>query len=240
MSKPAKKAAVKVNTKGKSILIVEDDLKIRQLIKVYLEREGYEVWEAEDGKQAIELYDRYEPCFTIIDLMLPQVSGEEVCQWIRTVKKSDSPIIMVTAKVDETDRINGLKMGADDYVTKPFSPKELVARVEAVLRRTANRCHKISYRGITIKPYKGEVNYAGKELSLTNNECKLLHMLMKNPNQVLSRDQMIAELYPNDEKEITWRTIDVHVRNLREKLRKVDAPDCIQTVRGMGYQFDAF
>ncbi|OLO26130.1 DNA-binding response regulator [Alkalihalophilus pseudofirmus] len=229
-----------MNTKGKSILIVEDDDKIRQLIKIYLEKDGYEVWEAENGKQAIEMYDLYEPCFTIIDLMLPEVSGEEVCQWIRTEKKSDSPIIMVTAKVDEKDRIKGLKMGADDYVTKPFSPNELVARVETVLRRTANRCHKISYRGITIKPYKGEVNYQGKQLALTNNESKLLHLLMKHPNQVLTRDQMITDLYPNDEKEITWRTIDVHIRNLREKLKQVDAPDCIQTIRGMGYQFDAF
>ncbi|KGA96713.1 transcriptional regulator [Alkalihalobacillus alcalophilus ATCC 27647 = CGMCC 1.3604] len=229
-----------VNTKGKSILIVEDDHKIRQLIKIYLEKEGYDVWEAGDGKQGIDMFERYDPCFTIIDLMLPEVSGEEVCKWIRTEKKSDSPIIMVTAKVEEKDRINGLRMGADDYITKPFSPNELVARVETVLRRTENRCNKISFQGITVKPLKGEVNFNGTKLFLTNNESKLLYMFMKHPNQILSREQMIEELYPNVEKDITNRTIDVHIRNLREKLEQVDAPDCIKTVRGMGYQFVAF
>ncbi|MBU8908715.1 response regulator [Desertibacillus haloalkaliphilus] len=229
-----------MNTKGKSILIVEDDPKIRQLIKIYLENDGYEVWEAEDGKQAIDMFERYDPCFAIIDLMLPEVSGEEVCHWIRVEKKSDSPIIMVTAKVDEKDRIHGLKIGADDYITKPFSPNELVARVEAVLRRTANRCSKISYQGITLKPFKGEANYRGANLSLTKNETKLLHLFMQHPNQVLSREQMIDYLYPHAEKDITTRTIDVHVRHLREKLAQVDAPDCIQTVRGMGYKFVAF
>ncbi|WP_227521537.1 response regulator transcription factor [Bacillus alkalisoli] len=229
-----------MNTKGKSILIVEDDPKIRQLMKIYLEKEGYEVWEAEDGEQAMQMYETYDPCFTIIDLMLPKVSGEAVCQWIRKEKQSDSPIIMVTARVSEEDRINGLKIGADDYVTKPFSPRELVVRVETVLRRTSNRCNKISYHGLTIKPLKGEVNFKGNSLKLTGNEMKILHLLMQHPNQILSREQMITELYPNDEKFITERTIDVHVRNVREKLSQMEAPDCIQTIRGMGYKFVAY
>ncbi|MCO5387766.1 MAG: response regulator [Desulfosporosinus sp.] len=144
-----------MNTKGKSVLIVEDDAKIRQLVKVYLEREGYEALEAENGEDALEIFKQYDPCFVILDLTLPRLSGEEVCTTIRTDLKSNVPIIMLTAKVEELERIQGLRMGADDYVTKPFSPQELVTRVEAVLRRTAQRCSKITYRGLTLKPLRG-------------------------------------------------------------------------------------
>src|SRR5690554_3464585 len=151
--------------KGKTIMIVEDDIKMRQLIKIYLEKEGFEVWEAGDGIEAQSLFEKIDPCFVIMDLMLPGQSGEDLCQWIRGEVKSDVPMIMLTAKVDEQERIKGLQLGADDYVTKPFSPQELVTRVETVLRRTAHRCSKISYKGLTVKPIRGEVKYNGEILS---------------------------------------------------------------------------
>lgn len=230
-----------MNTTGKSILVVEDDAKIRQLVRIYLERAGYEVSEAADGIEAMSQFMKTDPCFVIIDLMLPKASGESVCQWIRRDMKSDAPIIMLTAKVAEEDRIKGLRMGADDYVTKPFSPQELVARVETVLRRTGHRCLKITYRGLTVKPRKGEARYHGQPLALTNHELRLLHLLMQHPNQVMAREQILAALYPDDSKIVTERTIDVHIGKLREKLREVDRDaELIETVRGMGYRFVAY
>lgn len=229
-----------MNTKGKSILIIEDDAKIRNLVRIYLENAGYEVSEAADGIEAKAQFKKIDPCFVIIDLMLPKESGESVCQWIRNEMKSDVPVIMLTAKVAEKDRISGLQMGADDYVTKPFSPKELVVRVETVLRRTAERCQKITYRGLTVKPLKGEVHYRGQPITLTSHEFRLLHFLMKHPNQVLKREQILEELYPNHNKVVTERTIDVHIGKLREKLRQISEEELIETVRGMGYRFVAY
>lgn len=230
-----------MNTRGKSILVVEDDTKIRKLVRIYLENAGFEVTEAGDGLEAKEQFKKMDPCFVIIDLMLPKESGESVCQWIRRDMKSDIPVIMLTAKVGEKDRISGLQMGADDYVTKPFSPRELVARVETVLRRTGHRCQKITYRGLTVKPLRGEVHYNGQLLTLTSHEFRLLHFLMKHPNQIMTREQMLEELYPNHDKAVTERTIDVHIGKLREKLRQIDREaELIETVRGMGYRFVAY
>lgn len=229
-----------MNTKGKSILIIEDDAKIRKLVRIYLENAGYEVSEAADGIEGKAQFKDVDPCFVIIDLMLPKESGESVCQWIRSEMKSDVPVIMLTAKVAEKDRIRGLQMGADDYVTKPFSPRELVVRVETVLRRTAQRCQKITYRGLTVKPLRGEVHYKGQPVILTNHELKLLHFLMKHPNQILEREQILEELYPHHNKVVTERTIDVHIGKLREKLGQVSEEELIETVRGMGYRFVAY
>lgn len=229
-----------MNTKGKSILIVDDDDKIRNLVKVHLEKAGYKTFEASDGEEAIEAFEKNDPCFVILDLMLPKVSGEEICKIIRVDKKSDVPIIMLTAKGDEKDRIYGLRLGADDYVTKPFSPMELVARVDAVLRRTAQRCSKITYRGITLKPLRGEVHYRGNLISLTHHEFRLLYFLMRYPNQILTREQIINELYPNYERIVTERTIDVHIGKLREKLRCDGNGEIIETVRGLGFRFVAY
>ncbi|MBN2982280.1 response regulator transcription factor [Cohnella algarum] len=227
--------------KGKTILIVEDDAKIRQLLKIYLEKEGYEILLAADGAEGMNLFEKLDPCFVIMDLMLPHKSGEELCQWIRSDMKSDIPIIMLTAKVDEADRIQGLQMGADDYITKPFSPQEVVARVETVLRRTANRCSKISYKGLTLKPLRGEVKFNGELIPLTMHEFKLLYFLMRHPNQILTREQILQELYPNEERSVIDRTVDVHVSKLREKIESVEgAPRFIETIRGMGYRFDAY
>ncbi|MFS0557521.1 response regulator transcription factor [Brevibacillus sp. 179-C9.3 HS] len=226
--------------KGTGILVVEDDVKIRNLIVLYLEKEGYEVYEASDGEEALEAFRKYDPCLVILDLMLPKVSGEEVCKSIRADLKEDIPIIMLTAKVEEQSRIEGLKSGADDYVTKPFSPGELVARVESILRRTNQRCSKITYRGLTIKALRGEVHYKGEGISLTQHEFRLLYFLMMHPNQILTREQIIDELYPHNEKVVTERTIDVHIGKLREKLKWDGDSELIETIRGMGYRFVAY
>ncbi len=227
--------------KGKTVLIIEDDMKIRRLLRLYLEKEGYEVLEAEDGREGMEVFEKLDPCFVITDLMLPKQSGEELCQWIRTEQNSDVPLLILTAKVEEAERIKGLQLGADDYVTKPFSPQEVIVRVETILRRTANRCSKISYRGLTLKPIRGEAKYQGESIPLTNHEFKLLYFFMRHPNQILAREQILLELYPNEEKQVIDRTVDVHVSKLREKLQAVEAPaELIETVRGMGYRFNAY
>ncbi|UQZ33437.1 DNA-binding response regulator [Paenibacillus sp. PK3_47] len=227
--------------KGKTILIVEDNANIRKLLKSYLEKEGYEIILAADGYEGMETFDKLDPCFVILDLVLPYKSGEELCRWIRTDRKSDIPIMMLTAKAAEEDRIQGLQLGADDYVTKPFSPREVVARVEAVLRRTANRCSKISYNGLTVKPLRREAKLNGELIPLTMHEFKLLYFLMRHPNQILGREQILEELYPNEERNVIERTVDVHISRLREKIETQEGGPCfIETVRGMGYRFIAF
>lgn len=224
---------------GKTVLVVEDDPKIRELIKIYLTKEGYEVSEANNGTEAKKKIVELDPCIVILDLMLPEISGEEICRWIREDLKSMMPIIMLSAKVSEKSRIQGFKLGADDYVVKPFSPGELMGRVEAVLRRTSSRCGKLSYTGFTIKPAKGEAWINGEQLELTQFEFKLLHTFMNHPDQVLSREQILTFIYQNNEKIVSDRTIDVHIKHLREKIKEKTPKDYIQTVRGMGYKFVA-
>lgn len=228
-----------MNTKGKTILIVEDEQPILDLMKHYLQNAGYEVWGVTDGEEARQMFEERDPCFVILDLMLPGESGESICRWIRVEKKSDVPLIMVTAKVSEQERIHGLSIGADDYITKPFSPKELVARVETVLRRTENRCSKLSFHGITLKPIKHEIKVNGTLIDLTNHEFELLYFLMRHPNQILSREQILDTLYPNQEKVVIERTVDVHIGKLREKLGS-EKDHVIETVRGVGYKFVAY
>lgn len=217
---------------------MEDDAKIRKLIRIFLEKEGYEVFEAEDGEEGKRLFKECDPCFAILDLMLPKIQGEELCTWIREEEKSDIGIIMVTAKTSEFDRITGLKTGADDYVTKPFSPSELVTRVETVLRRTSDRCQKLSRNGLVLKAKKGEVSYKGNPIDLTGFEFRILHLLMKHPGQIISRQQILDNLYELHEKVVSERTIDVHIRHLRQKLQACTSMNFIETVRGMGYKFN--
>lgn len=224
---------------GKSVLVVEDDPKIRQLVKIYLIKDGFEVIEATTGSEAKQKIKELDPCILILDLMLPEISGEEICKWVREELKSNMPIIMLTAKVSEKERIRGFKLGADDYVVKPFSPAELMVRVEAVLRRTASRCGKLSFTGLTIKPAKGEAWINGERLELTHFEFKLLHTFMQHPDQVLSREQILSFIYENNEKSVSDRTIDVHIKHLREKIKEKTPKEYIQTVRGMGYKFVA-
>lgn len=228
---------VQGNLIGKSVLIVEDDQKIRNLVKIYLTKEGYEVIEAVNGFEAKEKIEQLDPCILILDLMLPGINGEEICRWVRDDLKSMMPIIMLSAKASEKNRIDGFKIGADDYIVKPFSPAELMVRIEAVLRRTASRCGKLSFTGLTLKPAKGEVLLNGELLELTHFEFKLLHTFMSHPNQVLSREQILTYIYENNERDVSDRTIDVHIKNLREKIKTKTPKDFIHTVRGMGYKF---
>ncbi|WP_433744673.1 response regulator transcription factor [Falsibacillus pallidus] len=227
-----------MNKKNKTILIIEDDANIRKLMNLYLTDAGYEVMEAKDGKEAKVCFLKYDPCFVILDLMLPIHSGEEICQWIREEERSNIPIIMVSAKTLEKDRINGLRLGADDYITKPFSPSELVIRVETVLRRTADRCQKISVSNLVLKPQKGEVKYEGKIIELTAFEFRILQLFMTHPGQVFTREHLLNQLYKRDERAVTHRTIDVHVRHLRQKMQASTKKEWIHTVRGMGYKFE--
>lgn len=221
-----------------TILVIEDDQMIRNLIKVYLEKDGYEVIEAADGQEGKVAFLTHHPCLIILDLMLPKLSGEEFCKWVKTQKANEVSIIMLSAKTKIEEKINGLKIGADDYLTKPFVPDELLAHVEAVLRRTGQFCQKISYDGLCIKPRKGEVLLFDEELTLTKHEFNLLYYFMENPNIVLSREKLIDHLYPNADKTILDRTIDAHIKKLRSKVEKdPSSPTRIQTVRGMGYKF---
>lgn len=222
------------------ILVVEDDKMIRELIRLYLEKSGYDVVEASDGETAKEVFLTHYPCLIILDLMLPKLSGEEFCKWVRKEQQNEVSIIMLSAKTRTDDKINGLKMGADGYLSKPFDPDELIAHIEAVLRRTGQFCQQIVYNGLCIKPRKGEVLLFDSPLNLTKHEFDLLYHFMENPNIVISRDSLIDQLYPNADNPIMDRTIDAHIKKLRRKIEGNPAsPERIQTVRGMGYKFVA-
>ncbi len=223
-----------------TVLVVEDDKMIRELINIYLTKAGYEVIEAEDGEAAKEVFLKKHPCLVILDLMLPKTSGEEFCQWVRSQERNEVSIIMLSAKSRTEDKINGLKIGADDYVVKPFEPEELLAHMEAVLRRTGQFCQKIAYDGLCIKPRKGEVLLFDQEVKLTKHEFLLLYYFMENPNAVISRENLMNQLYPYEDKSVLDRTIDAHIKNLRKKIEENPAePKRIITVRGMGYKFVA-
>lgn len=222
---------------GHTILIVEDDAKIVSLLRLYLEREGYGVVAAYDGRTALEAAERTRPSLVILDLMLPHLDGIEVCRQLRA--GSEVPILMLTARVDEVDKLLGLSMGADDYVTKPFSPREVVARVKTILRRASReRQEKVVRRGgLEMDLDRHRVLVGGNEVRLTPVEFKLLHTLMRSPERVFSRDVLLNHLYANHEAAVVDRTIDVHIGKLREKLGDDPAsPRFIATVRGVGYK----
>jgi len=223
------------------ILVVEDEQKIASVVISFLESKGYTVIWADNGKKAIELFERENIKMILLDLMLPLISGEEVCRMIR--KKSKVPIIMLTAKSDEEDLLIGLGIGADDYITKPFSLKTLYARMEAVLRRTSDTLEglvsKCSYNkgDLTIDFESRMVLKQSEEVKLTPNEYKLLLTLIKYPNKVFTRDELIASAF-GDEFEGFDRTIDSHIKNLRQKI-ETDAkkPIYVKTIHGVGYKF---
>lgn len=223
-----------------TILVVEDDKMIRELVRIYLEKAGYEVVEAADGEEAKEVFLTRHPCLIVLDLMLPKLSGEEFCTWVRAQERNEVSIIMLSAKSRTEDKINGLKMGADHYVVKPFEPEELLAHIEAVLRRTGQFCQKIAHNGLCIKPRKGEVVLFDQDIKLTKHEFNLLYHFMENPNKVISRESLMEQLYPYAEKIVSDRTIDAHIKKLRKKIEENPAePQRIITVRGMGYKFVA-
>ena len=221
-----------------TVLLVDDDHKLVSLVRMYLEREGFQVVAAYDGAQALDVVARHRPQFVILDLMLPRIDGISVCQQIR--KTSSVPILMLTAKVDEADKLVGLQVGADDYVTKPFSPRELVARVRAILRRTAPPERPVSrlVQGFLVMDLdRHEVLLDGREVHLTSVEYKLLQALMEFPGRVFTRGQLLAHVYAFNEADVVDRTIDVHIGKLREKLGDDPAqPHHIQTIRGVGYK----
>lgn len=224
----------------KTILIVEDDHNTSSLVALYLEKEGFRTVIADNGRAAVEIVDRQQPDFVILDLMLPKMDGWEVCRHIR--RSSDVPILMLTAREDEVDRVSGLTLGADDYVTKPFSPRELVARVKAILRRgrfeARDRQTVFSVAGLVLDTDKFKVTLHDENISLTPHEYKLLEALMTGRGKVLSRQKLLEYLYPNDEAIVIDRVVDVHIGKLRHKIREDPAnPRFILTVRGVGYRF---
>lgn len=221
------------------ILIVEDDKKTASLVALYLERDGFQTIAAYDGRQALELAERHNPIFVILDLMLPNVDGWEVCRELR--RSSDVPILILTAREEEMDRVLGLSLGADDYVVKPFSPRELVARVKAILRRArpeAAKAHSpLSCWGLVVDLEKRKVTLNGHPVSLTPSEFKLLQILMASPGRVFSREELLDRLYPHGQV-VVDRVIDVHIGKLRQKIEEDPSkPRYILTVRGIGYQF---
>ena len=221
------------------ILIVEDDRNIASLVATYLEREGFRTLVANDGEQALLLARRHQPGFVILDLMLPKVDGWAVCQQIRSY--SNVPILMLTARREEVDRVLGFALAADDYVVKPFSPRELVERVKAILRRTHSAGRSSGYplvhEGLVLDPDKQKVTLNHRPIPLTPSEYRLLHVLMSAPGRVFSRQQLLNHLQDRGQV-VVERVIDVHVGNLRRKI-EVDAsrPRLILTVRGTGYCF---
>ncbi|HLB27964.1 MAG TPA: response regulator transcription factor [Dehalococcoidales bacterium] len=222
---------------NKRILVVDDDVKAVELVKLYLSRDGYRVMTANDGLEALRLAQESHPDLIVLDLMLPGMDGLEICRTIR--RESDVPIIMLTARTTDEDKLTGLGMGADDYVTKPFSPRELAARVRAVLRRLPGERgpDEIKYGEITINFKKHEVSLGGIPLNLTPVEFKLLGVLVKEPGRVFSREQLIEDALGFDFEGFN-RTIDVHILNLRRKLEpEPGRPKYIKTVYGAGYKF---
>ena len=222
-----------------SILIVEDDKKTASLVELYLQREGFRTVIAADGREALELARLHDPILVVLDLMLPFVDGWEVCRQLRTW--SDVPIIMLTAREEEVDRISGLTLGADDYVVKPFSPRELVARVKAILRRgrldTSSERTVWSHKDLILDVDKRRVSMGGQAISLTVHEYNLLKALMTRPGRVFSRAELLDRLYPDGEAVID-RVIDVHIGKLRQKIEEDSSqPRHILTVRGIGYRF---
>jgi two-component system, OmpR family, alkaline phosphatase synthesis response regulator PhoP len=222
---------------NETILVVDDEANIRDLARLYLEKEGYQVRLAQDGAQALRLAKEHEPALIVLDLMLPELDGWEVCRRVRA--DSNVPILMLTARDDDIDKIVGLEMGADDYLTKPFNPRELVARVRAILRRVNSSAsgsspHESRQVGnVTIDPGSREVTAAGRRISLRTKEFDLLLTLADHQNIVLSRDQLLDLVWGYEFSGQT-RTVDVHIGHLREKLSGSSLS--IETVWGMGYK----
>ena len=222
------------------ILIVDDDVNISRLVELYLEKEGCQVKTVGRGDDAVEEFTRLPPDLMVLDVMLPGLDGYQVLKTIR--KKSEIPVIMLTARDETFDKVLGLELGADDYITKPFDPKELVARVKAVLRRTQGgeeeKKNDLSFPGLTVSITEYAVYYEGRRLEMPPKELEVLYFLASSPNQVFTREQLLKQVWGFDFYGDS-RTVDVHIKRVREKL-----PDSekygwsIHTVRGVGYKFE--
>jgi DNA-binding response OmpR family regulator len=222
-----------------TILIVEDNRETASLLGAYLEREGFDTVVAANGRQALELAEQHDPVFLILDLMLPHVDGWEVCRQLR--RTSDVPILILSARGETHERIRGLTLGADDYVVKPFSPGELMARVNNILRRvrpdSPDKGKRLSRLELVLDLGKRQVTLRGREVSLTPSEYKLLEALMTSAGRIFLRGELLEHLYPHGEA-VTERVVDVHIGKLRQKIEDDPArPSYILTSRGLGYRF---
>ncbi|WNX85367.1 response regulator transcription factor [Agathobaculum sp. NTUH-O15-33] len=222
---------------AKKILIVEDEANIRELLRLYLEREGYIVLEAENGVEGVKYWKSEKPDMLLLDVMMPVMDGWAVCKEIRA--ESDVPIIMLTAKGETNDRVNGLEMGADDYIVKPLDMREVIARVRAVFRRMApdDVPEKISFDKLTIDKQAYDLIIDGKRVDAPPKEIELLYFLASSPNRVFTRAQLLDDVWGFDYFGDT-RTVDVHVKRLREKLEGVSDKWELKTVWGVGYKFE--
>lgn len=224
---------------SKSVLIVEDDNNIADLLRLYLEKEGYHVTIASDGGKGIEEFRKVKPSLVLLDLMLPVMDGWGVCRAIR--QESDVPIIMLTAKGETTDKVSGLKLGADDYITKPFEMKEVLARIEAVMRRSgeepAKSAKRLEFDKLVIDMDAFELLVDGKRVDTPPKEMELLYHLAATPNRVYTRNQLLDEVWGFDYFGDS-RTVDVHIKRLREKLEGVSDQWSLKTVWGVGYKFE--
>ena len=226
----------------KTILVVEDEASIAEVVSLYLKRAGYNVQIAADGKKAMNVFEREAPDFVILDLMLPEVDGLALTRWLRD--RSSVPIIMLTARREEIDRITGLELGADDYVVKPFSPQELVSRVRAVMRRLgreqgeAESERSLSFDGLVIDPLSRVVRVKDTPVELTAKEFDMIHLLARHPKQVFTREQLLDRIW-GGAAYIDPSTVTVHVRRLREKIEDDPSrPTRLLTVWGVGYKFE--
>lgn len=218
------------------ILVVDDEPKITRLARDFLEKHGFRVMTAGDGQSALTIARREKPDLIVLDLMLPNIDGREVCRILR--RESEVPIIMLTALSEEIDQVTGLEIGADDYVIKPFSPRALVARVRALLRRTRGEIKvsgKIRVGGLEIDSEKYTASFNEAPLKLTPNEFKLLHLFASRPGQTFTREQLLDDLHGIASS--TDRSVDSHVKNLRKKLETISGESMIETVYGIGYRF---
>lgn len=227
---------------SKKILIVEDECDVAKLLRYNLEKEGFRVYSVTDGSLALAQMRRDDADLVILDLMLPGMDGLEVCKQLRRHDKySTVPILMLTARSDEADRVVGLELGADDYVTKPFSMRELIARVRALLRRHEPAPHRnnLQHGDLQIDPSAHTVSVSGKHVELSALEFRLLHYLAAHPGMVFSRDHLLDRVWGND-RSVTLRSVDVYIRRVREKIeQQPQHPAYVQTVHGVGYRFSA-
>ena len=221
------------------ILIADDDTNICELLRLYIEKEGFEVEIAHDGKEAMELFEKSDPALIMLDIMMPELDGWQVCREIR--KKSQCPIIMLTAKGEVFDKVLGLELGADDYIVKPFETKEVVARIRAVLRRSGmtdgGQVKEVKYDKLSINLTNYELKVDGKQIDTPPKELELIYHLASNPNRVLTRNQLLDEVWGFDYYGDS-RTVDVHIKRLREKLEGVSDKWSLKTVWGVGYKFE--
>ena len=222
------------------VLVVDDDINIVKLIKLYLEKEDYEVVTANNGREALEVYNREDPSIIVLDIMMPELDGNAVCREIR--KTSNVPIIMLTAKGETFDKVLSLELGADDYIVKPFDPKALTARIKAILRRsetknTTSDDKIVKFDKLEVNRVNYELKIEGRVLEIPPKELELLYFLASNPNRVFTREQLLEEVWGFDYFGDS-RTVDVHIKRLREKLEGTEANWQLKTVWGVGYKFE--